>query len=1071
MRLNEFIEEISNEILINKKRITLFIGSGFSVWFGYPSWKGLLINYCNNLVVNYPNKKEFIESVKISVNNIPLGFQMLIDELNLSDKELKEYIKNKFKDIENINKESKFNNTNLDFEKYKKLQSLSKYCKIITTNYDTLIENIFLQKLNSKVNVYYSDEKMLNRKFFNSQPSSDILKIHGCVNREDLIVVSENDYTNIRSNEKFKTLRAGLKSNFASNINIFLGYSVSDENIKELLLENKEVFGEDKEKSYVFNIKDIEAIKRIDETPIELQESYKEIDVSEIFINSHDEIITVLECIDTLYKLIEENRIENNHITLVEVDDNLDQEKCGLAIYCYNNRLYNQARILIESILKDYHLIKNKPLKDFVEINMKGMLGVIYDVSDDLEVKSRGNKILNEIINKYYGADFILEEIGKLYLVRGIDKNYNSTVMNTLGVDTRYNYEAIQKSIVYISRINKKNETNLYNLMEAYSILRDLTNLNKIIKKMPKESEYYKLKDLFLGNCYFNKAVEKESLDDKDVSYIQNQYKKAIKYYEKHMERIDEDDRINVLSNITRTCMMTQKYEKSKLYCEMLLNKSGNNINIHKHLIKMYAKEGRFDDVINECNYELNHLKDGSKVKDSILYIKAQSIYARASFIHEVEESISICKDILTRNKYFDVAVSIVNMYMRIGYMKEMRESCFEAYRIYPLNNDVYELANNLASGHFSGEEVEYNIEKSFEILKWIENYKEEFIKNNPNVEEREFILEGDRIERDCGKQLKSRLVEEMVDINDVILSLEYEIDNITLELLQNIVKYYNECKYIYALELIKKLELKKHNYLLMFIYANTLRYTENIEKALETYDYLLKKYIDLYDVNKKKSIYFLQGDCYFYKKEYVKAHDSYVNAYKLDYMFKEAIYNIYICKRYIITIISKEEKINQLKLCRELLKEYIKLDNYRYDVYLGLRDTCYMIGDIDGMIDGAIKSRMLTVDYNESIASHYIIIAGYMIKEMEENIEYYIDSAEHIISSVGMKNLDNIILSQYYTIKGVYYKRYSNSKTLEAFKAAYELDKSEFNKSNLEKELNGVNHIQIKYGEFIIFR
>ncbi|MDO7203901.1 hypothetical protein Q5M85_06680 [Paraclostridium bifermentans] len=36
----------------------------------------------------------------------------------------------------------------------------------------------------------------------------------------------------------------------------------------------------------------------------------------------------------------------------------------------------------------------------------------------------------------------------------------------------------------------------------------------------------------------------------------------------------DEDDRINVLSNIARACIMTQKYEKSKLYCEMLLNKS-----------------------------------------------------------------------------------------------------------------------------------------------------------------------------------------------------------------------------------------------------------------------------------------------------------------------------------------------------------------------------------------------------------------------------------------------------------------------------------------------------------------
>jgi len=92
---------------------------------------------------------------------------------------------------------------------------------IITTNYDTLIEDIF------------EFNKLIGNDILLSNPYGSVYKIHGCVNEPDKIIITENDYDEF--DKKYDLIRAQLLSLFIHNPIIFLGYGVGDDNIKKIL--------------------------------------------------------------------------------------------------------------------------------------------------------------------------------------------------------------------------------------------------------------------------------------------------------------------------------------------------------------------------------------------------------------------------------------------------------------------------------------------------------------------------------------------------------------------------------------------------------------------------------------------------------------------------------------------------------------------------------------------------------------------------------------------------------------------------------------------------------------------
>ncbi|ENJ2788118.1 SIR2 family protein [Vibrio parahaemolyticus] len=219
----------------------LFVGTGLSLRYLNNSytWDGLLSKIAHELT----GGDEFYFDIKAECNdrgkyNYTKVAMLLEAEFN---KSLTQDRNGKFKEINDIfYTESKKGNSPSRFKIYitkllleldykdEMAHELAEFKKIrknigsvITTNYDTLIEDVF------------DFEPLVGNDILLSNPYGSVYKIHGCVSNSDKVIITEEDYAVF--NEKYELIRAQLLSIFIHNPIIFLGYNIGDENIKSLL--------------------------------------------------------------------------------------------------------------------------------------------------------------------------------------------------------------------------------------------------------------------------------------------------------------------------------------------------------------------------------------------------------------------------------------------------------------------------------------------------------------------------------------------------------------------------------------------------------------------------------------------------------------------------------------------------------------------------------------------------------------------------------------------------------------------------------------------------------------------
>lgn len=92
---------------------------------------------------------------------------------------------------------------------------------IITTNYDNFAESIF------EFNPLIGNDILL------SNPYGSVYKVHGCIKHPDKIIITSKDYEKFSA--QYELIRAQLLSLFIHNPIIFIGYSITDANIKDIL--------------------------------------------------------------------------------------------------------------------------------------------------------------------------------------------------------------------------------------------------------------------------------------------------------------------------------------------------------------------------------------------------------------------------------------------------------------------------------------------------------------------------------------------------------------------------------------------------------------------------------------------------------------------------------------------------------------------------------------------------------------------------------------------------------------------------------------------------------------------
>lgn len=210
-----YIKEIQEASAQN--RLVVFVGAGASCDAGIPLWNDFVSQMA----------KVLPQEIQAKYDNLQLA--QLVRET--SDE--KEYYASVRKHL--------LQNATCSNAIHDGILELDPTC-IITTNYDTLLEEAALKK---------------NRQFWVVSKDSDLpqnhgerllVKMHGDLVNEN-IVLTENDYYDYSRN--FPLIRSYVVSQFASKVVLFVGFSLSDINLKYILREVQSDLGPKMQKAFL----------------------------------------------------------------------------------------------------------------------------------------------------------------------------------------------------------------------------------------------------------------------------------------------------------------------------------------------------------------------------------------------------------------------------------------------------------------------------------------------------------------------------------------------------------------------------------------------------------------------------------------------------------------------------------------------------------------------------------------------------------------------------------------------------------------------------------------------------
>ncbi len=205
----------------SKGSFGIFVGAGISRPSGLPNWEHLLyelIDYSRDNLGLLPGREE--ELRRLSAD--PSKYLTVAEDLkDIMSTDLQKFIKEKFnhKDLE----------PSATLRKIVRLRS--KF--IVTTNYDTLIENAWVREFGNMPNqLTYKDAATINYNILNNE--TFILKAHGDArSAPSEIVLTKKDYRNIIFKES--GYQSVLHVLFSTCNILFLGASLNDPELELLL--------------------------------------------------------------------------------------------------------------------------------------------------------------------------------------------------------------------------------------------------------------------------------------------------------------------------------------------------------------------------------------------------------------------------------------------------------------------------------------------------------------------------------------------------------------------------------------------------------------------------------------------------------------------------------------------------------------------------------------------------------------------------------------------------------------------------------------------------------------------
>lgn len=223
-------------------RLVIFVGSGVSKIYdnNYPTWEEFANNVVDELFVNqHINQEEHDDLIKLdTLPKLSLANHIMIS------KTAKRKYKNHFILPKNSANKSHCKNQE-NSQVYNILNSFK--CSFVTTNYDKLLSPNHCHGTPERDWRLYN----LNTIFNVELESYKVIHLHGCIDNENSMVITREDYISHYSNNKVQLF---LNHLFKNKTMLILGYSLSEQEILEYILRNKEARAKDGNKIYLLQL-------------------------------------------------------------------------------------------------------------------------------------------------------------------------------------------------------------------------------------------------------------------------------------------------------------------------------------------------------------------------------------------------------------------------------------------------------------------------------------------------------------------------------------------------------------------------------------------------------------------------------------------------------------------------------------------------------------------------------------------------------------------------------------------------------------------------------------------------
>ena len=214
--------------LIRRCEVTPFLGAGFSIEAKAPTVaelsSAILSEFDNDELRNEHKDDSLQDLTNFFVKEVCNGSRNQLIEL------LRE----------------KFNFTPVCMDDHNILAKIPHFKHIFTTNYDTLLEDSYPS---SERNVVRKDKDCT----YIQDKKTTVFKIHGDFTDPDSVVITSNDYEQFFNKPVNSQLWDLIKTEFLTKHILFIGYSLSDDNIIDIIKHISKAVGRNQKEMFLIN--------------------------------------------------------------------------------------------------------------------------------------------------------------------------------------------------------------------------------------------------------------------------------------------------------------------------------------------------------------------------------------------------------------------------------------------------------------------------------------------------------------------------------------------------------------------------------------------------------------------------------------------------------------------------------------------------------------------------------------------------------------------------------------------------------------------------------------------------